>query len=73
MNKSQYKATGCLWIFMESVCVILFIILLVMKLCGTPLKWGTVIGPLIVGLAISIVVFLVLIVVSISEDKKEKE
>lgn len=72
MSKSNYKATGCLWVFMELLCIALFLILFIMKLCGTPLKWWTVFGPLIVGGAITVAVFLVVILFGLIEDKNGK-
>ena len=71
MSKSTYKATGCLWVFMEAVCLVLFITFLIMKLSGIPLRWGLVFSPLIVGLGITVMIIVFLVLAIIIEGKNE--
>ncbi len=71
MEKKIFKATGCLWLFMESICFILFLVFLAMKLISGAMKWGTVFAPLIVGLGITVVTFLYVALAIIFEGKDE--
>ena len=67
MNDNGYKATGCLWVFMELICMGLFVILFITKLCGSRLLWITVFAPLIVGMAISVIVLLVVVALGVGD------
>lgn len=59
--------------FINAVCLALFLILLVTKLCGVPYSWLAVFSPLIIGFAITVAMLLVLFIVTFAEDRNEKE
>lgn len=67
MSKSGNKAIGCLWLFIETICIVVCIVLLILKLCSIPIKWITVFSPLIIGVAISVAILLVVFIVNFTE------
>lgn len=71
MNK--WRTMGCLWVFIEMLCLALFVVLLIMKLFGAPIPWMTVFSALIVGFAVSVVLIIAVMLVGIFEDKNGEE
>ncbi len=73
MKEHNYRAVGCLWGMMEATCLLFFIVFLLMKICGSAIMWITVFVPLIVCGALTIMLFLLLVLQTIfgKGDKDE--
>lgn len=63
MNKS--KVAGCLWVFIELLCLALFLVLFVAKLLGAPISWRAVFGPLIGGLSITTIIITMVLIIGV--------